>query len=226
MRVSRWALWAMASMGLAHAGALLAEPPSAPLPAGTYSNEEQVYFAREGGETPPPLVFLNVGEDGTVTQVDAFGMPMGTAPPQLTLTPSERGLSGALPDSGPDTPMLDLRRARPASCWVAIRKDTPKPDGSEDWAYAPSLAIHDQGGRARFGGGDSGAPEVVLRIRHVVWPKAAEGQVQRGPNLVLYIHRPDAPDRAEAYAWADDGANRIGINLRWMQASCTLTPTE
>lgn len=219
MRMSRWAVWAMTSMGLAHAGALSAEPPP---PAGTYSNEEQVYFAREGGETPPPLLFLKVGEDGTVTQVDAFGAPMGAAPPQLTLTPSERGLKGGMPD----TPMLDLRRARAASCWVAIRKDAPKADGSEDWAYAPSLAIHDQGGRARFGGGESGAPEVILRIRHVVWPKAAEGQVQRGPNLVLYIHRPDAPDRAEAYAWADDGANRIGINLRWMQASCTLNPTQ
>ena len=226
MRMSRWAVWALASMGLAQAGGLSAEPPAAPLPAGTYSNEEQVYFAREAGETPPPLLFLQVAEDGAVTQVDAYGAQMGAAPAQLMLSPSEHGLSGALSDSGPNTPMLDLRRARPATCWVAIRKDRPKADGSEDWAYAPSLPIHDQGGRVRFGGGDSGAPEVTLRIRHVVWPKAAEGQVQRGPNLVLYIHRPDAPDRAEAYAWADDGADRIGINLRWMQASCTIAEPE
>ena len=80
MRMSRWAVWALASMGLAQAGGLSAEPPAAPLPAGTYSNEEQVYFAREAGETPPPLLFLEVAEDGAVTQVDAYGAPMGAAP--------------------------------------------------------------------------------------------------------------------------------------------------
>lgn len=221
MRMSRWAVWALASMGLTQAGGLSAAP-NAPLPAGTYSNEEQVYFAREAGESPPPLLFLQVDEDGELALTDAYGATLGPAPAQLILTPSEHGLNGAIPD----TPMLDLRHARPTTCWAAIRKDAPKADGGEDWAYAPSLQIHDQGGRARFGGGDSGAPEVTLRIRHVVWPKAAEGQMQRGPNLVLYIHRPDAPDRAEAYVWADYGANRIGINLRWMQASCTITPPD
>jgi hypothetical protein len=29
-----------------------------------------------------------------------------------------------------------------------------------------------------------------------------------------------------SYAWADEGAARVGINLRWMQASCTIDGAE
>ena len=30
--------------------------------------------------------------------------------------------------------------------------------------------------------------------------------------------------RAVSYGWADPGAKRLGINLRWMQASCSQRP--
>ena len=79
------------------------------------------------------------------------------------------------------------------------------------------LKLHDQGGRVLFGGGDTGAPPVVLRMRNVVWPSGPNK-----PSLVLYVHKPETPDRAESYSWADPEAKRIGINLRWMQASCTV----
>ena len=53
-------------------------------------------------------------------------------------------------------------------------------------------------------------------MRNVRWPYG-----NNRPSLVLYAYRPDK-DRAVSYAWADPSAQRIGINLRWMQASCTL----
>jgi hypothetical protein len=115
-----------------------------------------------------------------------------------------------------------LRRARPASCWVAIRKDKSRADGKEDWLFLRDVKLNDQGGRARAGGGDSGAQEVVIRMRNVVWPQPTTNK----PSLVLYVHKPDQPDRAESYVWADPGAARIGINLRWMQASCTIDGAE
>ncbi len=123
----------------------------------------------------------------------------------------------AITISPPDGPAVNLRRARPVTCWGSIPKTVKKPDGSEDWYFASGLKIHDQGGRVLFGGGDTGAPSVVLRMRNVIWPTGTNK-----PSLVLYVHKPDNPDHAEAYSWADPGAKRVGINLRWMQASCTV----
>ena len=99
----------------------------------------------------------------------------------------------------------------------SVPKLAKKADGSDDWYFAAGLKLHDQGGRVQFGGGDTGAPSVVLRMRNVVWPTGTNK-----PSLVLYIHKPESPDRAESYSWADPDAKRIGINLRWMQASCTI----
>lgn len=66
---------------------------------------------------------------------------------------------------------------------------------------------------------DARPAAVGLKIRRPVWPS--------GPNqdsLVLYVHdrASDNAERAVSYSWADPGAERIGINLRWMQASCSL----
>ena len=92
-----------------------------------------------------------------------------------------------------------------------------KEDGSTDWVFARDLELHDQGGRVTAGGGDSGAEPVTLRMRAVHWPAPSTNR----PSLVLYVHKQD-PDRAESYSWADIDARRVGLNLRWMQASCTI----
>ncbi len=116
-----------------------------------------------------------------------------------------------------DGRVVVLRRARTATCWGTVPKTALKPDGSQDWVFVGGLKLFDQGGRARFGGGDSGAPPVVIRMRNVVWPSGPNK-----PSLVLYVHKPENPDHAESYGWADPDAKRIGINLRWMQASCSI----
>jgi hypothetical protein len=43
--------------------------------------------------------------------------------------------------------------------------------------------------------------------------------------LTLYVHDGDAK-RALSYAWAEEDAGRIGLNLRWLQASCTHAPAR
>ena len=190
---------------LAGAQAAAATPP-APV---TYTNEEEVYFAKEAGKAPPPWLALRREGERWVA-VDAFGTPLAQQP-QL-----KRGVAGeTLAVTLADGNVTTLRRARPVTCWGSVRRDKPKADGSEDWTFQPRLKIHDQGGRARIGG--DGAREAVIRMRNVVWPSG-----NNRPSLVLYIHTPDAPDHAVSYAWADPGAARIGINLRWVQASCTV----
>lgn len=121
-----------------------------------------------------------------------------------------------------DGRIIMLRRARPFVCWLTVRRNAPKADGSEDWLFQGGMVTHDQGGRLRLGGGDTGAPEAIIRIRNVVWPEPTRNR----PSLVLYVFTPDDTSRAVAYGWADPDAIRIGINLRWMQGSCTLEGAE
>ncbi|SIN59733.1 hypothetical protein SAMN02745824_0269 [Parasphingorhabdus marina DSM 22363] len=115
-----------------------------------------------------------------------------------------------------------LNRARDVECWAAVPKKAKKPDGSTDWLFVQKLNLHDQGGRVSVGGGESGAEEIILRMRAVHWPPPSTNR----PSMVLYVHKPDNPERAVSYSWADINASRIGLNLRWMQASCTIKGAE
>jgi hypothetical protein len=196
--------------------ALADRPPPRPVvPNGIYTNEEEVYFDKEAKRAPAPWIGIRFEEGtGGYSFVDA----MGRAASFVRFTAvAPSGVDGRAKMTLPDGRVTELRRARPVTCWGAIAKTAKKPDGSDDWYFVRGLKLHDQGGRAQFGGGDTGAPPVVIRMRNVIWPS---GPSQ--PSLVLYVHKPETPDRAESYSWADPGAKRIGINLRWMQASCTI----
>jgi hypothetical protein len=197
------------------APALASTPPIIP-PDGTYTNEEEVYFDREAKRESAPWLGLRYSP-GKQEFVDLFGQPVKP----FTLRSVDLAEGGRLRVTLMDGRVTELRRARPVTCWGAIPKTAKKPDGSEDWYFVRGLHLHDQGGRVQFGGGDTGAPPVVIRVRNVIWP-AGPSQ----PSVVLYVHKPENPDRAESYSWADPQATRIGINLRWMQASCTIDPME
>lgn len=198
--------------------AVIAAAPAlaAPLPPGTYTNEEEVYFDKEAKRPAAPWVGIVIATDSKVGFVDLFDKP-AVAMPYTALTMS--GTPGRVRMTLSDGRVTELRRVRTATCWGAAPKAVKKPDGSEDWVGARDLKLHDQGGRVSFGGGTTGAPEVVLRMRNVIWPSGSSR-----PSLVLYVHTPDAPDKAISYSWADPSAKMIGINLRWMQASCTIDP--
>jgi hypothetical protein len=183
---------------------------------GIYTNEEEVYFDKEAKRASAPWLSVRY-VSGKMEFVDQFGRLVKP----LTLRGVVVAQGGRLRATLADGRVTELRRARPVTCWGAIPKTAKKPDGSEDWYFVRGLKLHDQGGRVQFGGGDSGAPPVVIRVRNVIWPT---GPSQ--PSVVLYVHKPDNPDHAESYSWADPQATRIGINLRWMQASCTIDSME
>ncbi len=179
------------------------------LPPGIWTNTEDEYFAEEEGRAKPLWLALEVDGDGRWRRIDAFGAAQSdwseTSIPDLTL--------GA--DGGWQVGGSELRMAKPLSCWVSVRKFAGKPNGDADWTFANNLRIFDQGGRVLVEG-EGIAPDVTIRVRNVTWAKGSRNK----PALVLYAHKQD-PVRAESYSWASPDASLIGINLRWVQASCS-----
>lgn len=113
-----------------------------------------------------------------------------------------------------------LRKARPFSCWVSVLRGAKHGDAGEDsaaknWFFKRGVSIHDQGGLAEVTTDESPPRTLRLRLRDVAWPYGSNR-----PSLTLYVLG-EGSDRAVSYAWNDGGADRVGINLRWMQASCT-----
>lgn len=185
--------------------------------AGVWTNEEQVRFAEEAGKAVPNWVGLRVVADGggwRATPVNAFGEEIG---PARLLGAAETTADG-LRIAGEGGAMLDIRRARAFRCWAAIPKAGPKGgSNSEQWWSRREIALHDQGGRATLLTDEATPQQFEIRMRNVVWPSGPNQ-----PSLVLYVHTPAGGARAVAYSWADPGARRVGLNLRTIQASCSL----
>jgi hypothetical protein len=212
----RWSICA-AAMLCTTAHASDSEPAIEP---GIYTNEEEVYFdvlAKRPAAQWLSFTVEKYPEGEVVTFVDAFGKPLLIAPARHTYTLMHKQ-AGRIQFTSENGKTTELRRARPVSCWVAIRKDKPKEDGSEDWYFARDVKLHDQGGRAIVGGGDSGAQTVMIRVRNVTWDKGSTN----APVVSLYIHKPENWDKAESYSWAAPDSARVGINLRWVQTGCAI----
>jgi len=100
-------------------------------------------------------------------------------------------------------------RAQSFNCWAAPQKN----DGS--YGFVNNLEIHDQGGWIRIPATDD-YEEIGLKMRNVVWPSG-----NNRPSRVLYAYRGGDEDTAVSYAWTSPDEPRLGINLRWVQVSCT-----
>ena len=170
------------------------------LEPGIWTNTEDAYFAEEEGREQSEWMGFEIGEHGNWRRIDDLGQPKG--------------------GSGWQVDGSEIRRARPFNCWVSTRKFAAKPDGSADWTFANGLSLFDQGGRV-FVSGKGDAPDVTIRLRNVTWAKDSRNK----PSLVLYVHKDD-PERAESYSWASPDASMVGINLRWVQGSCSRVEKE
>jgi hypothetical protein len=210
MRVIFWGC--MATMICAASADARTKKPAQPEP-GIYTNEEEVYF--DALAKRPTAQWISIKLDKEPTAIDAFQKPASGqySPSQISASTKDRILLKL-----PEGKITELRRARPVSCWVAIRKDAPKADGSEDWYFESGVKLHDQGGRAMIGGGETGAPQVMIRLRNVTWDKGSTN----APVVSLYVHKPENWDKAESYSWAAPDSARVGINLRWVQTGCAI----
>lgn len=115
-----------------------------------------------------------------------------------------------------------LNKARAFTCWTSVLRGAKHGDtgiGAESWTFERGW-IHDQGGELAIKTDETPTREFYLRLRLAEWPYGTNR-----PSLTLYVHEKGNP-RAVSYSWADEGANRVGINLRWLQASCTIAGPE
>ena len=104
-------------------------------------------------------------------------------------------------------------KARMFNCWVSPKKH----DG--EYGFYNNVRMHDQGGRIWLESEEH--ERVGLKMRNVVWPTGRNRN-----SLVLYAYRGDDEDKAVSYAWTSPDGDRLAINLRWIQASCTLGDNE
>jgi hypothetical protein len=123
--------------------------------------------------------------------------------------------------AAPQPGAFRLRRAEGFTCWTAVLRGARHGDsgeGARDWQFVRNQPIHDQGGELQITTDETPPRRFFLRLRAVEWPYG-----DNRPSLTLYVHEA-GNSRALSYAWGEIDAERIGINLRWLQASCTRNP--
>lgn len=159
----------------------------------------------------------------TAAQNGFDGQPKGKDCDELfpgTLKLSAEGLEAGRGDAM----AADMfKRVRPFECWVAVLRgakhgDDGKDAKDTDWFFKRGVWLHDQGGQATVRTDETPARDLRLRLRRVAWPSGPNR-----PSLTLYVLG-EKDERALSYAWSEFDAERLGVNLRWMQASCTHAP--
>ncbi len=115
-------------------------------------------------------------------------------------------------------PALKLHRAREFTCYA----DIPGVGGGRDEPYTryDNLSLHDQGAETWFV--DKDGRHLGLRLFNVDWPiNNYDGYFTRD-SLVIYVIEKldDGNVKEHGYAFTLPEANRIGINLKWLLASC------
>jgi len=102
-------------------------------------------------------------------------------------------------------------KARRFKCWIAALEHD-----EESWTFKSDLEIWDQGGTIWIDTEEDDSQRVGIKMRNVRWPTGDNRN-----SLVLYAYRGDS-ERAESYVWGEPTAERLAMNLRWIQASCSL----
>ena len=104
------------------------------------------------------------------------------------------------------------------SCWIFVPATKPAGDtvnGVPGGQFLNNQIISDQGGEIWVPLEGKEGEKVGIKMRNVRWPYGNNRN-----SLVLYAHNDDS-GRAVSYAWTEPDSDRIAVNLRWIQASCT-----
>ena len=118
-----------------------------------------------------------------------------------------------------------LERARHFTCHV----DMPGVGGGRDEPFEryPGIDLHDKGGAHWFTTREDEPRRIGLSLMAVTWQVLNEdnGNFNRD-SLVIYVSEElEGRERKEhGYAFTAPDAERIGVNLKWLLANCSLVP--
>lgn len=149
----------------------------------------------------------------------------------LSVSPGDLFLAapGLVPAAGPDARQSAywLERARNFHCYA----DVPGVGGGRDEPFDryDDIELHDKGGMHWFTTRDDDAREIGVSLQAVTWHVLNEdnGNFNRN-SLVIYVVEKlaDGSVKEHGYAFTDPGAERIGVNLKWMLVNCSLVPRD
>ena len=106
------------------------------------------------------------------------------------------------------------RRVRHYTGWVALRRNRLDPDaGPDDYVFMERARWHDEGFVLPVLDGDRPTGYAV-ELARLTYQNTGTAVLKLG--IVE-----EATGETLSYAWADPGAGRVGINLRWIQAGLT-----
>ena len=106
------------------------------------------------------------------------------------------------------------RRAQPYRGWIALQRRRIDPQAAEDdYIFLKDLRLHDEGFIVSIKDGEQ-PTGYALELARLTY------QSTRTAVLKLGVIK-QASGRTLSYSWAEPGAKRIGINLRWIQAGLT-----
>lgn len=115
-----------------------------------------------------------------------------------------------------------LKRARDFKCWAAFKTEKLKANGEHEWDFFADRIVHDQGDIAQFTTTDENPKSYFIRLKQTEFPAGNRPDV-----FEMFIHEDSEQAKknykqALSYTWTNKEAERLGINLRWMQSSCSL----
>lgn len=154
--------------------------------------------SRRGGGAAPPTWWRHDGE--TLWVAEALASPAATR-------------RAAIPAGA-----LRLRRAQHYTGWAAVKPDGPASTGGDDsYRFMSGLTVHNEGQVVPILDPDGRATGYSFQLARLTY------QNTRTPILKLGLID-DATGETLVYSWAEPGAERIGINVRWAQVGLTRKP--
>ena len=118
-----------------------------------------------------------------------------------------------------DAPELIFHRSREFGCYA----DLPGVGGGRDEPHNrfDNLRVHDQGGEAWFTSKEG--RRLGIRLFLVDWPiNNYQGFFARDSLVIYVMERTGSGTEEHGYSFTVPSADRIGINLKWMLANCSL----
>ena len=128
------------------------------------------------------------------------------------------------PLTAPDQPSpvsaYKLHRTRAFKCYV----DIPGVGGGRDEPYERygEFDTHDGGGLIRIQTNDEPSRDLGVSLWRVDWPiNNYKGVFTRDVLVIAVIEfMPDGTVTEHGYSFSESGVTRLGVNLKWMLASC------